>query len=305
MSEKLIQDTTLQGIANAIRGKDGTSASIQVSDFADRIEAIPSGSDTLAEVIDNSIENYELPTGTTVIKPFQFYQCDKLTLDGLENVVELGANAITSIINKKLNMISLTTTPTLCAHFSTFFNSNKNNGGVEEIYLPLLTGTLVLNGYINGQKLGSLKKIVARRVTTGQFRGNALLTHVYLPNSAGSNRICNLCDSLVEVLINGDIGTEAFNTGVSNPLEFLVIPNSTAVNLSSTGSFNNTAIARGTGYIYVPRSTIATYEGMTNWSVVKDYAQDGTFRAIEDYLPQIEARFEYFREDFPQFYPNE
>lgn len=43
MADRLIQTSTLQGIANAIRTKDGTSATIQVSDFADRIEAIPTG----------------------------------------------------------------------------------------------------------------------------------------------------------------------------------------------------------------------------------------------------------------------
>ena len=45
MADRLIQTSTLQDIADAIRTKDGTSATIQVSDFADRIEAIPTGSD--------------------------------------------------------------------------------------------------------------------------------------------------------------------------------------------------------------------------------------------------------------------
>lgn len=44
MADRLIQTSTLQGIANAIRGKDGTQADIQVSDFASRISAIPTGS---------------------------------------------------------------------------------------------------------------------------------------------------------------------------------------------------------------------------------------------------------------------
>ena len=45
MSEKLIQDSTLQGIANAIRSKDGTSQPIQVSDMAMRITSISSDYD--------------------------------------------------------------------------------------------------------------------------------------------------------------------------------------------------------------------------------------------------------------------
>ena len=45
MAEKLIQDTTLTNIANAIRSKDGTSASIQVSDHAQRISNLSSDYD--------------------------------------------------------------------------------------------------------------------------------------------------------------------------------------------------------------------------------------------------------------------
>lgn len=43
MSKYSIDSTTLTSVANAIRGKDGTSAPIQVSDFATRITNIPTG----------------------------------------------------------------------------------------------------------------------------------------------------------------------------------------------------------------------------------------------------------------------
>ena len=43
MAEYLINDTTLEDIADSIRAKDGTSADIQVSDYATRIQNIPSG----------------------------------------------------------------------------------------------------------------------------------------------------------------------------------------------------------------------------------------------------------------------
>ena len=45
MADKLIQSETLQGIANAIRTKDGTSQPIQVSDMATRITSISSDYD--------------------------------------------------------------------------------------------------------------------------------------------------------------------------------------------------------------------------------------------------------------------
>lgn len=45
MAEKLIQDTTLIAIANAIRTKDGTSQPIRVTDMATRITSISSDYD--------------------------------------------------------------------------------------------------------------------------------------------------------------------------------------------------------------------------------------------------------------------
>lgn len=55
MAEKLIQDTTLTNVANAIRSKDGTSAPIQVSDFATRISNIPSGEQFYGDTFYNLI----------------------------------------------------------------------------------------------------------------------------------------------------------------------------------------------------------------------------------------------------------
>ncbi len=51
MAEYLIQDTTLNGIANAIREKEGSSASIPASEFAARIGAIKTGTDPSAWVL--------------------------------------------------------------------------------------------------------------------------------------------------------------------------------------------------------------------------------------------------------------
>ena len=45
MAEYLINDTTLEDIADSIRAKDGTSASIQVSDYATRISNLSSDYD--------------------------------------------------------------------------------------------------------------------------------------------------------------------------------------------------------------------------------------------------------------------
>lgn len=103
MAEKLIQDSTLQGIANAIRTKDGTSASIQVTDFAQRISDIPSGIDI------NDFVNGTEPRGDvtlTIINNFltnKFGGCNNITslympnfnatIPDIMNNTTLGANA--------------------------------------------------------------------------------------------------------------------------------------------------------------------------------------------------------------------
>lgn len=57
MSEYLIQDTTLEDIADAIRAKKGTQAGIQVSDFPSEIASIPTGGDPIIVESDSALYN--------------------------------------------------------------------------------------------------------------------------------------------------------------------------------------------------------------------------------------------------------
>ena len=58
----------------------------------------------------------------------------------------------------------------------------------------------------------------------------------------------------------------------------LVLRGDSASTLNSTDAFTRTPIASGTGYIYVPRALLATYQAATNWSTFA-----AQFRALEDY----------------------
>lgn len=64
-------------------------------------------------------------------------------------------------------------------------------------------------------------------------------------------------------------------------LTALILRSETMATLSSTSGFNNTPIASGTGYIYVPTALVDSYKAASNWST---YANQ--IRAIEDY-PEI------------------
>ena len=61
-------------------------------------------------------------------------------------------------------------------------------------------------------------------------------------------------------------------------LRTFILRSSAVCSLGDASAFTNTPIAKGTGYIYVPRALVDTYKAATNWST---YAAQ--FRALEDY----------------------
>ena len=83
------------------------------------------------------------------------------------------------------------------------------------------------------------------------------------------------------------IGAETFARCTA--LTALILRNDKVCTLASTNSFNGTAIANGTGYIYVPKSLVDSYKAATNWSTfafraLEDYTVDGTVTgALDDY----------------------
>jgi hypothetical protein len=75
----------------------------------------------------------------------------------------------------------------------------------------------------------------------------------------------------------GTIGGGAFLD--ATVLETLILRKSDEIcKLNNVNSLNNTPIANGTGYIYVPSALVDSYKSATNWST---YAAQ--IRAIEDY----------------------
>lgn len=61
-------------------------------------------------------------------------------------------------------------------------------------------------------------------------------------------------------------------------LTALILRSATVCTMANTNALTNSAIAKGAGYIYVPRSLVDSYKAQTNFST---YAEQ--IRAIEDY----------------------
>lgn len=99
------------------------------------------------------------------------------------------------------------------------------------------------------------------------FRGCTKLKTVNMPNLeevAGEMfRDCSSLESLNAPYIRS-IGAYAFYT--CNQLTELVIRSDSVCDLSSTTGLANSAIARGTGYVYVPDNLVERYKAAPNWS---------------------------------------
>lgn len=83
MAEVLVQDTSLQAIADAIREKNGTETTYKPSEMGTAIRAIESGggdytSEQIMALIDGSITDFVIPDGITMICRYAFYYRNKL-----------------------------------------------------------------------------------------------------------------------------------------------------------------------------------------------------------------------------------
>ena len=103
MAEYLIQDTTLTGIANAIREKTGGTDPVAVSDMAAQIEGIQAGGGgDIDALIDRSITKIS-SSSVTSIGGSAFQDCSSLTMVDFPVATSIGNYAFYNC--KKLTMV--------------------------------------------------------------------------------------------------------------------------------------------------------------------------------------------------------
>lgn len=125
-----------------------------------------------------------------------------------------------------------------------------------------------------------------RKMDCAVFADLGKITEITIPENitmkSHTGDFCIRCYSLKKfTLLAPGVGihTRAFEN--CNALETVILASDTQVSLAQTGSFKNTPIANGTGYIYVPSALVDSYKSATNWSTFASQ-----IRAIEDY-PEI------------------
>lgn len=120
---------------------------------------------------------------------------------------------------------------------------------------------------------------LANTIKTTAFKGCGSLIEINIPMVTKIPYQCfTTCTSLkrVDAVAVTSIDVYAFFNAYA--LTALMLRRDTMCTLVNTNAFSNGPIAKGTGYIYVPRALLESYKSATNWST---YANQ--FRALEYY----------------------
>lgn len=96
MAKKLYEESNIQAIADAIRGKNGTTTTYKPSEMATAIAAIEGGSvDTLDARLNGTLTSYSNDTLTEVLQ-YGFYKCEQLAYVNLPAVTTVGSNGFSN-----------------------------------------------------------------------------------------------------------------------------------------------------------------------------------------------------------------
>lgn len=191
----------------------------------------------------------------TAVGDYGCYACRALESLSIPNVTSVGQYAFTQCYKLPiLDAPNLTTMGT-----GAFGGSATYKMAFKSVYLPKLTAVpnSAMTYFVN------VTELVLPECTSV---GNSSLTnwtnlaYVDLPK----------CTSIV-------------NYGLRNnsKLETLILRSETMCTLSNY-ALNSTKIFNGTGYVYVPRALVESYQVATNWKTAYGKNAD-TFRALEDY----------------------
>ena len=135
--------------------------------------------------------------------------------------------------------------------------------------------------FYNCKKLVNVEMPMAKSIEQSAFDGCSALGSVYFPAlTSFTTYAFRGCSALPRADFPSltTIGQYAFH--YCSSLEKLILRKEAVCTLYGA-AFNESAIAKGIGYVYVPKSLVAAYKEATNWSAVADQ-----IRAIEDY-PEI------------------
>lgn len=266
MANYIVSDTNLTAVANAIRQKGGTSASLEFpDDFVEAIGDIQTGggSSVTVEAL-NVTENgtYTAPTGTAY-SPVTV----NVAGSGSDTLAALEANTLTTWTSTattvKQNLFAGSTALTSVSYpnaTSTGGYSFQNCTGLSSINFPVLTS-----------------------ISRYSFSGCTSLVSVEFPTATEANTNCfENCTNLTTAIFGNLAYLYASVFSKCSKLNVLVLKKTSVCSLSNINSFANTPFASGKsgGTLYVPNDLIASYQSASNWSTILGYANN-QIKAIE------------------------
>lgn len=240
-------DADLTSVANAIRTKGGTSASLAFpTGFVSAVEAIPSGGggDSAYDILYGSA-----PTGEIILNADKDIPIG--VLSGRKGITKL---TIQFASGKKFARSS----------------GNGQNLCLSSIPVLVLIGnsSSTLPGYFD--QMNESHKVVVRGTFSG-MENNAFRTTV----GTSGLQIFDYTHT------SGSIGANAFYQ--CNSFSTFIIRGSAVMPLSNTSAFtsaNRWKSGGAGGTLYVPSALISSYQSATNWSTILGYTNN-SIQAIE------------------------
>ena len=221
MSKALITESVLTDIANAIRTKDGSTATMKPTEMAAKITAIPTGgggSEIARKIVERTITEYS-DSGVTKVGDYAFQSCATLTSASLSSCENVGYYAFYDCSG--LENIDLPKCENI--NTSAFYNAKKLTGAT----LPKCT-TLGANAFYNCTSLTSVSLPECVTVNNSAFYGCSALAGIDLPEctSLGASAFYG-CTALASISLPKckTIGARAFDGGSgSMPCREITLP---------------------------------------------------------------------------------
>lgn len=257
-----VKDSTLKGIANAIRSKNGESTTYLPSEMAGKINDMVIASGNWANVF----------SGTSSV----------ITDTSITSLISYAFGVPGNTSNRGYLTAASLPEVTRIDDYAFYYQT--------ELATVTFSSNLSYIGRYAFSNCSALEAIDCRKVTSllsHAFYYCQALTEIKAPKSDSIPQdVCAYCSSLVKAdfgsLSNTTIGSSAFYNCPA--LETLIIRKTDAVLTGRSNMFTSSCpIAQGTGYIYVPSALVDGYKTAKYWSTyasqiraIEDYSSDGT-----------------------------
>ena len=279
MANYIVSDTNLTAVANAIRQKGGTSASLEFpDDFVEAIGEIQtgggSGTDYLAARLNNTLTSYSNSDVTSI--PQQVFRgCSQLQSVSFPNATSIGEYAFADCYN--LVSVSAPNVTTISQY--AFSGCSKLTSAPLDSVTSLAYSSYCFSGCTSLQSVSLPSLTLTAAFPQYCFRACSNLTNVELPSDYtgtlgfGCFASCSNL-AMIDCQKTQEIPGYCFNS--ASKLKTIVLRRSTTTTLSNTSAFTGTPFASNGsgGTLYVPNDLIASYQSASNWSTILGYANN-------------------------------